>query len=153
MFQHNINMLKDAKVSRVANAASAAQTAVTSAVLDMQGFDSVVFIALLGDVTTGSVLTLTGKGNSAASTSSPTPKVYPGAPTFTAGASDADNKVMILDIQKPRDRYVFAELTRTTANAVVDGIIAIRYNSHERPLVDQDVSVLVSALLNDPAGA
>lgn len=147
----NINLLKDAKLVRIANAAAAAQTEITSSVVDMQGYDSVMFVAALGDVTATSVLTLTAKTNTANSTSSPTPTTLASPATYTAAASDADNKLMALDLQKVRERYVFATLTRTTANAVVDGIFAILYNKQDRPLVSQDSTVLVTQSVNDPS--
>lgn len=136
----------DIEISRVANAAAAATTEVLTSVLDMSGWDGVVFVALLGDVTATSVLTLTAKENTADSTSAPTPTNITGAATaaFTAGASDADNKALVVDVLRPSKRYVFASLTRTTANAVVDGIIAIRYRGREVPAA-MAASILASA--------
>ena len=117
-----MNLSKDIKITVVKAAAAAAQTELTSDVLDMQGWAGVMFIALTGDVTTGCVLTLTAKGNSANSTSSPTP-VTQGSATFTAGDTDADSKVLIVDVYEPQMRYVFASLTRTAANDLgPDGI-------------------------------
>ena len=76
-----MNLSKAIKITRVANSAAAATTEVLSSVLDMQGYDGVMFIALLGDITATSVLTLTAKGNSANSTSSPSPvTAHPPAP-------------------------------------------------------------------------
>lgn len=140
-----MNLSKAIKITRVANSAVAAQTEVLSSVLDMQGFDGVMFVALLGDITATSVLTLTVKGNSANSTSSPTPVTQAATGAFTAAASDADNKVLVVDIYDPALRYVFASLTRTVANAVVDGIIAIQYMADLRPTT-QDATVLASAI-------
>ena len=139
-----MNLSKDIKVTVVAAAAAAAQTAVVSDVLDMQGWSGVMFIALTGDVTDGSVLTLTAKGNSANHTSSPTP-VAQGAATFTAGASDADSKALMVDVYEPQLRYMFASLTRTTANAVVGGIIAIQYQPDSKPTA-QHATVIASAI-------
>lgn len=139
-----MNLSKDVKITVVAAAATAAQTAVTSDVLDMSGYDGVMFIALTGDVTATSVLTLTAKANSANSTSSPTPVTQKATDAFTAGASDADSKALVVDVFKPTLRYVFAELTRTTANAVVGGIIAIQYQASNKPTTN-DASVIASA--------
>jgi hypothetical protein len=139
-----MNLSKDVKVTVVAAAASAAQTEVVSSVLDMQGWGGVMFIALMGDVTDTSVLTLTAKGNSANSTSSPTPVAQASA-TFTAGASDADSKALIVDVYEPRLRYAFASLTRTAANAIVGGIIAIQYQPHMKPTA-QDATVIASTI-------
>lgn len=139
-----MNLSKDVKITVVAAAATAAQTAVTSDVLDMSGYDGVMFIALTGDVTATSVLTLTAKANSANSTSSPTPVTQKATDAFTAGASDADSKALVVDVYRPTLRYVFAELTRTTANAVVGGIIAIQYSAANKP-TSQAASVIASA--------
>jgi len=140
------SLLKDTKIVRVANAAAAAQTDVTTSVVDMAGYDSVMFVAALGDVTATSVLTLTVKENTANSTSSPTPaSVTGGSCTYTAAASDADNKLMAVDVVRPAYRYVFAVLSRGTANAVVDGVFAILYRSRSVP-VTADSTVLASAL-------
>lgn len=145
-----MSLLKNVKVTRVANAASAATTDVNGSILDMQGFDGVMFIALTGDVTDTSALALKCEQNTANSTSGMAELT--GSASFTAGASTADNKALVLDVFKPRERYVRAVLERGTANAVVDGIIAIQYGSMSRPTT-QDSSVIVSALLNDPSEA
>lgn len=140
-----MNLSTDVKITVVSGAATAATTAIDSSVLDMQGFDGVMFIALLGDVTDTSVLTLTAKGNSANSTSSPSPVTQVASSPFTASASTADSKAIVVDVFEPRLRYMFATLTRATANAVVGGIIAIQYKAQQRPTT-QDASVIASAI-------
>ena len=139
-----MSLLKNVKVAYVAGAAAAAQTEVLSSVLDMSGYDGVMFIALLGDVTATSVLTLTAKGNTASSTSSPTPVTQMATAAFTAGDSDADSTALVVDVYDPAMRYAFASLTRTTANAVVNGIVAIQYTAEYRPTT-QDATVIANA--------
>lgn len=145
-----INLSKDTKMIVVEAAAAAAQTELVTDVVDMQGFSSIAFIALLGDVSDTSVLTLTGKTNTANSVSSPTPVTLASPATFTAGATDADSKILRIDLHKPRARYVFASLTRTTADAVVGGIIAVLYNPVNSP-VTQDATVIADSFVNDPS--
>lgn len=137
-----MQLSKNIKVTVVEAAATSATTELVSDVLDMQGYDGVIFIALMGDVLDTSVLTLTAKGNSANSVSSPTP-VTQSTATFTAGASNADSKVLMVDVCDPALRYMFASLTRGTAAAVVGGIIAIQYTAEYRPTT-QDASVIAS---------
>jgi len=48
-----------------------------------------------------------------------------------------------LDVYKPALQYIFASLTRTTANAVVGGIIAIQYKAGNKPTT-QDATVIAS---------
>jgi hypothetical protein len=139
-----MNLSKSIKVTVVEAAAAAAQTELVTDVLDMSGYEGVMFLALLGDVTSGSVLTLTAKGNSANSVSSPTPVTQKATDAFTAGATSADSKVLMVDVYKPTLRYVFGSLTRTTADAVVGGIIAIQYGAGLKPTA-QDATVIASA--------
>lgn len=139
-----MNLLKDCKITVVEAAAAAAQTELVTDVLDMSGFEGVMFIALTGDVTAASVLTLTVKGNSANSVSSPTPITQKATDAVTAGASDSDSKVLAVDVYKPPLRYVFASLTRTAQDAIVGGIIAIQYGAHNKP-TSQDATVIASA--------
>lgn len=138
------NLSKAIKVTVVEAAAAAAQTELVTDVLDMSGYEGVIFLALLGDVTTGSVLTLTAKGNSANSVSSPTPVTQKATDAFTADGSTADSKVLMVDVYKPTLRYMFGSLTRTTANAVVGGIVAIQYGANNKP-TSHDASVIASA--------
>lgn len=142
-----LSMLKDCKITRVGNSASAGTTDQDGTVLDMTGYDSVLFIALLGDATSGSVLELQAFGNTASSTSSPTPvELTADNCQYTAGASDADNKLMVLDVCRPNYRYVFCRLVIDTQNCVTDGLIAVQYKARNKP-VTQGSTVLASALI------
>lgn len=142
-----LTILKNCKITRIENAAVAGTTDLDGDVLDMTGYDGVLFIAILGDATSGSVLELQAFGNTANSTSSPTPvELSADSVTYTAGASDADNKLMVLDVLRPNYRYVFARLVIDTQNCVVDGMIAIQYRAKSPP-VTQGSTVLASALI------
>lgn len=138
-----MNLSKSVKITVVEATASAATTELVTDVLDMSGYEGVMFIAVTGDVTSGSVLTLTVKGNSANSTSSPTPVTQAATDAFTAGASDADSKALVVDVYKPTLQYIFGSLTRTAQNAVVGTILAIQYGAHNKPTT-QDATVIAS---------
>lgn len=138
------NLLKGVKITVVEATAAAGTTDLTSDILDMSGYEGVMWIALTGDVTTGSVLTLTAKGNSANSVSSPTPITQKASDAFTADTTSADSKAIVVDVFRPTLRYQFAVLSRATANAVVGGIIAIQYGSRNKPTA-QDATVIASA--------
>lgn len=139
-----MNLSTDVKITVCEAAAAAAQTELVTDVLDMSGFEGVMFIALTGDVTSGSVLTLTVKANSANSPSTPSPVTQKATSAFTAGATDADSKVLMVDVYQPALRYVFASLTRTAQNAIIGGIIAIQYGAKNKPTT-QHASVIASA--------
>jgi hypothetical protein len=127
-------------VLSVGEAAGAANTtALTSEIVDMSGFDTVTFIALTGDVTSGCVLGLNIEHGDVAAGSDMADTTINAA--FTAGASDADSKILAVELHKPTKRYARAVLTRTTQNAVVGGIIAIQSEPSKAP-VTQDATVI-----------
>lgn len=136
------SLLKDCKITKVENSATAGTSELVTDILDMSGYDSVAFVADLGDITDTSVLTLQVKDNSANSTSGAS-SISGASATYTAAASDADNKLLVVEVYRPSQRYVFASLTRTTANAVVGGIVAYQFNSKTLPLT-QGSTVLAS---------
>jgi hypothetical protein len=143
------NLLNNVEFVVVEASASAGQTELTTDVIDMAGWHGVAFVAHLGDVSSGSVLGLVADHSD---TGSSAWDDLAGPLAFTAGVSDADNKLLILDIVRPEKRYVRARLTRTTANAIVGGIIAIKYGGTAVPIT-QGATVLRSATLANPVAA
>jgi len=139
------NLLKDAKITVVMNAVTAGTSEQKSSVLDMAGFDAVAFIAVFGTVTDASVITLTAYENSASSTSSPAPVAVTGGATASLTASTSSNTFMVVDVIRPSKRYVFADITRTTQNAVINCVIAIQYRTKNKP-VTQPTTLVESAI-------
>jgi len=134
-----MNHLTRNKWAVVEAAATAAQTALTSEIVDCKDFGGVVFAALLGDVSDGCVLTLNVEhGNEAGGGDMEDSAL---SATFTAGATNADSKLLIVELYHPLKRYCRAVLTRTTANAVVGGIIALQFEPRSIP-VTQDATVI-----------
>ena len=117
---------------------------------DRLGYEGVLFIAKLGDVTDTSVVTLNAQQNTINSSSGMA--TLSGSATYTCGASDADNDLLILDVFRPRERYARALFTSATANAVKNGIIAIRYGARKQPIT-QGSTVLATATLIEAAEA
>lgn len=114
---------------RVQNAVAAGTgDVISSARVDMQTFgaDDIVFAVILGDVTANAVITCKIRENTIDGTTGATD--IPGALyQATASATDHDNVVILVEAKRSAvtKRYVYLELTRATANVVVDGIIAI----------------------------
>lgn len=134
------SLVKDALWTKVANAATAATTEVDSTILDMSGYDSVVFCVSLATVTDASVLTAAVQQNTANSTSGMT-AITNGAATFTASSSS--NTLMLSEVFRPSQRYVRLAFTRTAQNAAIDNIVAIQFNARSLP-VTQGSTVLAS---------
>lgn len=137
-----MNLSKDALFTVSAASSAAATTAVTSSAAHaMAGYTNALFAASTNDATSGTVLTLTVYGVATNTTSGGTSL---GSATYTStGATDADDKLLIVDISKVTYAYVYATLTRTTQNCVVGGIFLIQYNGLKHP-VTQSTSVLAT---------
>ncbi|MCS6289425.1 MAG: hypothetical protein H8K10_10655 [Nitrospira sp.] len=141
------NLLKDIKVTRVMNAVAAGTSVQNSSVLDMSGWDGVVFIAALGALTATQVTGLKGQQGQASNLSDAADLIG----TAVGPLADGDsNKCLALDIYRPQERYVRCVVTRGTANAVIDGVIAIQYRGSKAPAV-QDTSIAFAESHVSPA--
>lgn len=140
------SLLKASKIDKVLVATAAGtDDTLNGDILDLQDCDSVTGMAILGDVAATAVVTLKAyTGDEAALGDGAYETV---TATVTADATSADNKLLVLDVVKPGKRYCRFDLVRATANAVVDGVIGIRYNFRTIPttqgtdVVDSDISV------------
>lgn len=146
------------------NLAAAGTTAVTSAVVDMQGFEEVEYEIVFGDNTSGSVVTIAAKENTASSTSSPTPTaitltlgssasglgtaavVTSGSLVVTCGASDTDSKIVLVTLKKSAmtKRYQYVSVTPATQNAVIASITVHQRGASAVP-VTQSSDVIATA--------
>jgi len=115
------------KPVRVSNAVTAGTTDVNSAWVDVGNADGVRFITLFGTLTANQVTSvklqgacLSNQADAADLLDSST-----GAVIQTANLADTDtNKTAVVEVYKPKVRYVRAVVDRGTANAVIDGILA-----------------------------
>lgn len=138
----------DIKIVVMNTAVSAGTTTVTPAApVDMQGFDSVAFLVLTGDVTATSVITVTAN-EVASNTNAGGTAITASAAAFTAGASDADTKAIISELIRPTTRYVYPTVARATANAALNGIVAFLFNADKVPVTQSDLIAWASAPRN-----
>jgi hypothetical protein len=137
------DLSKEAKLVRVLNAVAAGQTTQNSTILDMGvaaavgGYDGVLFALMLNTVTATSVITLIGQDNSLNQAGGMATIVDVNGNNVQTQVTDAggasSNGVIVLDVVEPQLRYVRAQVTITTANTAIDGILAIVYRSKFRP--------------------
>jgi hypothetical protein len=141
------NLSRAGKVTRISNAVAAGTTAVTSAAIDMKGFDSCTFIVAFGTITTDGVQSV--KAQQSSDNDADTYADLLG--TSITVADDDDNQLVVLDIDKPRERYLKCVVSRATQNAVVDGIFAIQYNAQVQPVTHDVATVVGSEFHHAPA--
>ena len=142
-------MLSDnVKITPILGYFAAGVTKRTSTIIDMDGFDGVVFAAVLGTTIEAGTVDVFVEQNTANATSGmarvATTTVY------TVPASPASLTSVQVDVFKPRERYLQANITPATQNAVICGMVAIQYKGHLRPIT-LDSTVVKTTKLISPA--
>lgn len=130
---------------------AAGATDVTDAtVIDMQNFEGCRFIVVFGALTAGAVTGI--RVQQAAAKTSDT-ALTSGADLEGSAVSIADSedgKALIVDVYKPRERYLQVQIDRATQNAVVEAVIAEQYGPRKHP-VTKDATVASQEVHISPA--
>ncbi len=124
------SLLEEVKITKLNDATTAGVTTINSAVVDMAGFDGVVFLTNSGTVAAtgtavvkvqqdidsgmGAAADLAGTGQSIADTD--------------------DNKSVAVDVRRPRERYLRLVIARATDNSDWGPIWALQYRTRKLPV-------------------
>lgn len=142
-----MNLSRFGKVTRCINGAAAGTGTSNGSSVDMKGYKSVTFVALIGSITATGTVTLKAQQSSDDGSADAFADLEGTAVVYT----DADgNKVAILELSSPRERYVRPVLVRATANAVIDGVLAIQTEADAEP-VTHSTTVVASEFHHAPA--
>ena len=126
-----MTLSKNMKTTRVMNAVAAGVSDQNSSSVNMANFESVLFVAALGTLTAGQVTNMKAQQSDDDGVGDAWSDLLG---TLTAAMDDGDSdKLIQLDIVKPRKQYVRAVLVRATQNAVIDGIVAYQYGPLKLP--------------------
>lgn len=128
-------------------AGAAAQTTITSAAVDMADADGVRFLIHFGVVTAGSVSSVKARQDTQSNMATAADLAGTGQ---AVDATNSDNKLHIIDILHPTERYVDCQVLRATQNAVVGSIIAEKYKLRKIPAT-QNAGVFALEKHNKPA--
>lgn len=101
-----------------------------STALDMAGYEGVLFVGICGTITGSGTCTLAAYGSSDNGVVD-TFAALSGASAEASGSADSD-KLLIVDVFQPRERYIRTKLTRATANSIWGGTIAIQYKAKDK---------------------
>ncbi len=138
------SLLSDVKIDIGLTAVAAGTSDQNTAVFDMQGYESIAAIALVGDGTSTATVSLDCYENTANSTSGGTAISGSTTATLTSTGSNTDDKLLVSERIRPTKRYVFFTLNRGVANHVINGIIVLRYGANNVPLT-QSTDIIGSA--------
>lgn len=123
------NKIYSVQLFRAVNATAAGTSVLTASTgVDMLGFEGALIICSMGALTASQVTSLQA-------TDSATNSSYVAITNaVTAAALDADsNKLLVLDVYRPVKRFLSVQVNRATANAAIDGVVIVQYNTKKAP--------------------
>jgi hypothetical protein len=144
-------LLQEVQVDQVLGYFAAGTTKRTSTILDMEGYDGVMFVAGLGTIIENGTLDVFVEQNTANSTSGMARLATTTAHTVTAANAALTQSAIVVDVFRPQERYLQCNITPATQNAVILGIVAIRYKGRTKPTLNS--SLLKSTQLSAPVEA
>lgn len=103
-------------------------------VIDTQGYEGLRFIVGFGTITSSAVTSLKAQQSEVKASATSLTNGADLAGTGITVADTDDNKIFIMDIYRPAERYVQLFINRGIANAVVDFAIAELYGARKLPV-------------------
>lgn len=129
-----MDLLKNLKVTTALDYASGT-AARNGATLDMKGYEGVLMICKCATIAAGAVGDLHAEQGAESDLSDAADLLG----TAIAIAADDDNQIFIIDLYRPRERYVRAVVTKDAANAQAEDAIYIQYGAKKMP-IDNNVA-------------
>lgn len=136
-----MNLCKDIKITKVKAASTAATTEVDSDVIDMQGYEGVMFFTAIGTANSGNYI------KAQSGTDATVTDAADLAGTKVVAAANA--QVVWLDIYKPQERYLRAAVIRG-ASTTVGEIYALQYQSRKGLETNLTTNVIIGELHISP---
>jgi hypothetical protein len=129
-----MNLSKNVKIQEVLAPVSLGSSIDSNSdILDMSGYEGVVFVAVITDSAATGVATLTAQGNTANSDGGMAALTGAVATVTCVTNDDINGKILIVDVRAPRERWVQGVRTSATANIAFGEILAIRYGPRLAP--------------------
>ena len=145
-----MNIVDDYKIVLHSAGASAGTSTVTpSSGVDCQGFAGVTFFVVMGEITSGAEVSIVAETST---DNDDEDKFAEVAGSGITVMDTEDDKMFVIDVLRPRERYVRCVVNRSTQNSVLRSILAILYDPSRRP-TEADANVVTVLRLSDPGVA
>ena len=149
----DMNLSKNVKVDQVLGYFAAAQTTRKTDIIDMAGYEGLMLIFEFGTLLATGTIACDINGNSTNATGGT--KLAGGATyTVTAAGALLAKSAIVVDIYQPDPasyRYLEGMITLGTANTLILGVTAIRYNGKKKP--ELTTGLLAASFAASPAAA
>ncbi|MGH7243604.1 MAG: hypothetical protein ACREJD_09330 [Phycisphaerales bacterium] len=137
-----MNLLNGVKLTKIAEATGSGTSQVDSSILDMSGFEGVVFFTNMATANAGNFIKAT-----AGKVSNLSDGADLAGSKVTTGTSD---EAVLLEIAKPLDRYIRCSAVRGAAT-VCGEIWAAQYGARTVPVTNSLTGTQISKILASPA--
>jgi len=145
------NLSKNVAVDQILGYYAAGTTKRTSSIIDMKGYEGVMFVAGLGTIIENGTLDVYVEQHSLNQTSGMARLATTTVHTVTAANAALTQSAIVVDVCRPTERYLQINITPATQNAVILGVTAIRYRGKLAP--DANGTQIKQTLLVEPAEA
>jgi len=115
-----------------------------STVYDMSGFDGVLFFTVITTGNATGVATLTVDENA---TDAIGGTLIAGATATATNGTTSAGKLLIVDVVKPQERYVYANRASATDVMTFGPVFCLRYKGKMGPLSDPDTIAALTAVV------
>jgi len=145
-----MSFLRECKIVPVENSVAAGQATTVGEIVDTAGYQCARFVYKLGAVTDGAAVTLKIYQGSDATVSDVAE--LSGASAAIATTSSDSDQFLVIDVIKPRERYLRPTIVTATQDVEIDSAFCFLYNPDVIP-VTQPATVDASTLVVSPAEA
>lgn len=136
-----MNLSSNVKITKVADYAAAATSAINSASVDMSGWTGVLFIGSFGTAAANNTI------NAAQGADDSSDWEDLEGTSVASGTSDED---VWIDVFRPTDQYVRAEVARGTSTTL-ETIWAIQYGPRKAPVDNTTTGTIIGEVHASPA--
>ena len=120
------SLLKECKIMPIENSVAAGTATTVGEIIDTAGFGGALFIYKLGTVTDGAAVTL--KIYSGTNATVTDVAELSGASAAIATTSTDSEQRLVIEVIKPRERYLRPTIVTATQNVEIDDAICILFN-------------------------
>lgn len=146
-----MNLLKNVKVDQILGYFAAGQVAKTSDIIDMAGYDGVLFVAEFGTIIENGTINVQVLQDTDSAGGTMAALAGTAAHTVTAANAALTQSAIAVDVYKPLERYLEVTVTPAVQDAVICGVTAIRYKGKMGP--DANGDLLKATQLISPSEA
>lgn len=143
-----LSVLQNTSAKRVMNAVAAGTSVQNSSGVDMSDADVVTFFAAFGVISASAVTNIKAQQSDDDGSSDDYTDIE-GSLSVTMTPTTDNNKVLALEVIRPKKKWVRLVVNRATGNAVIDSVLALKSRLRVSPGV-HDTTILGTEVLSGP---